>query len=88
MFVADLKAPWVLPLPFCSLPGVQRRCEHSSTVQRVEERLFRKIHIPTIINAQRLNRGTALFGSLLGKGLFWMQKKKKKKSNLKNLVER
>lgn len=72
-FVADLKSPWVSSLPFCSLPGVQRCCMHGSAMQCSEERLFRKIHTPTVLNAQWLNRGTAQFDPFLGRGLCWMQ---------------
>lgn len=46
----------------------------SSATQRSEERLFRKTHKPTVLNAQWLNTGTALFDPFLGGGLCWMQK--------------
>lgn len=78
--MAFVKCSWSksessMTLTSLSLPGAQRCCMHSSTMQ-CSEKKFKKIHVPTIINAQWLNRnrGTALFGPLLGKGLCCMQK--------------
>jgi len=49
------------------------------------EKRFRKIHVSTVINAQWLNRnrGIALCGPLLGKGLCWMQKEAGGKTSVK-----